>query len=109
MLLGADGPLAADRRIGSPGPLSRPRIEANLLRGPTRYVRAERCYDSLGLRADRVRDIGEYSGSFVTVLDDVLTSGAHVEASRNHLAELFPNNDIICVCWAKAERLDDEV
>lgn len=42
----------------------------------------------------------------IIILDDVLTSGAHFVAARQHLTSKFPSNQVIGIFWAKAERIN---
>jgi hypothetical protein len=44
--------------------------------------------------------------SHIILLDDVLTSGSHFTAAREHLLELFLDAPIHGIFWAKAERVE---
>jgi len=81
--------------------LERARSVSSHHAGAPRSARA--CFDSIRI-VKSVRDRLENSTKrVIAVLDDVLTSGAHYEAARQHLQREFPNDRIIGVFWAKAE------
>ena len=60
------------------------------------------CNDVLQVRHQHAR-----RGSYLAILDDVLTTGAHFEGARRRLLEAYPDHQIIGICWAKAERLEE--
>lgn len=49
-----------------------------------------------------------YDGeSLITLLDDVLTSGAHYSACRRRLCDRFKDEEVAGIFWAKAQYPDD--
>lgn len=64
-----------------------------------------------GRNPDEIYDLLEFNenltnlyqeNSVIALIDDVLTSGAHFEASRRCIQEYFPHVIVIGIFWAKA-------
>jgi hypothetical protein len=47
------------------------------------------------------------SGDVLVLIDDVLTSGAHLSAALRHLQETFREPDVMGIFWARSERPSD--
>lgn len=64
-------------------------------------------YDVLAIAPDGATPESEKEHLLV-VFDDVLTTGAHYEAARRRLLEVYPDQKVIGICWAKVEWLREE-
>lgn len=54
------------------------------------------------------REVGNYlNEEIVYVIDDVLTSGSHFMAARQHILKYFPNIQISGLFWAKTQSIED--
>jgi hypothetical protein len=52
--------------------------------------------------------LGNYSsGDILVLLDDVLTSGAHLSAALRHLRETFDKPNVMGIFWAKSQNTSD--
>lgn len=67
---------------------------------------AQKCYASMRVISDSQYE--ELPHRILAIMDDVLTSGAHYEAARQHLLSQFPSAQIIGMFWAKSVTVQNQ-